>query len=32
MIVDRVAGRTFIPGDQLAECEDLEFVSRAKGD
>jgi len=24
-----VSGRTFIPQDQLDECEDLEFVSRA---
>jgi len=24
-----VSGRTFIPKDQLDECEDLEFVSRA---
>jgi hypothetical protein len=24
-----VSGRTFIPHDQLDECEDLEFVSRA---
>lgn len=24
-----VSGRTFIPADQLDECEDLEFVSRA---
>ena len=23
-----VSGRTFIPSDQLEECEDLEFVSR----
>ena len=27
-----VSGRTFIPTDQLAECEDLEFVSRARRD
>jgi len=25
-----VSGRTFIPKDQLAEYEDLEFVSRAR--
>ena len=24
-----VSGHTFIPADQIAECEDLEFVSRA---
>jgi len=24
-----VSGRAFIPADQLQECEDLEFVSRA---
>jgi hypothetical protein len=29
MIVEGVAGRTFVPAHQLAECEDLEFVSRA---
>jgi hypothetical protein len=29
MILDRVAGRTFIPADQIDEYEDLEFVSRA---
>jgi hypothetical protein len=29
MILERVAGRTFIPADQIDECEDLEFVSRA---
>jgi len=26
----KVSGRTFIPRDQLAEYEDLEFVSRAR--
>jgi hypothetical protein len=25
-----VSGRTFIPADQLSDCEDLEFVSRPK--
>jgi hypothetical protein len=25
-----VSGRTFIPRDQLDECEDLEYVSRAE--
>lgn len=29
MIVERVAGRSFISADQIPECEDLEFVSRA---
>lgn len=29
MILDRVAGSTFITADQLPECDDLEFVSRA---
>jgi hypothetical protein len=29
MIIEAVAGRTFIPADQIDECEDLEFVSRA---
>jgi hypothetical protein len=29
MILERVSGRTFIPADQIDECEDLEFVSRA---
>ena len=29
MILERVAGRTFIPADQIDVCEDLEFVSRA---
>jgi hypothetical protein len=28
MIIEVVAGRTFIPADQIDECEDLEFVSR----
>ena len=28
MILDRIAGRTFIPADQLPEYEDLQFVSR----
>jgi hypothetical protein len=28
MIVDAVAGRTFIPADQIDEYEDLEFVAR----
>ena len=26
----KISGRTFIPRDQLAEYEDLEFVSRAR--
>jgi hypothetical protein len=29
MIQDGIAGSTFIPSDQIDECEDLEFVSRA---
>lgn len=29
MVFDRVAGRTFIPADQIDEDVDLEFVSRA---
>ena len=29
MIVERVAGRTFIPAAQIDECHDLEFISRA---
>jgi hypothetical protein len=30
MISDpKVSGHTFIPASQIAECEDLEFVSRA---
>jgi hypothetical protein len=29
MILEEVAGRTFIPADQIEGCEDLEFVSRA---
>ena len=30
MILDpMVSGRTFIPANQLEECEDLQFVSRA---
>jgi len=29
MILERVTGRTFIPADQIDDCEDLEFVSRA---
>jgi hypothetical protein len=32
MVVDGVAGHTFIPADQLSDCEDLEFVSRAETD
>jgi hypothetical protein len=28
MIIDAVAGRTFIPADQIDEYEDLEFVAR----
>lgn len=28
MIIEKGAGRTFIPADQIDECEDLEFVSR----
>jgi hypothetical protein len=31
MVVEGVSGRTFVPADQLAECGDLEFVSRATG-
>ena len=31
LVIDpKVSGRTFIPRDQLAEYEDLEFVSRAR--
>ena len=30
MILDRVAGRTFIPLAQIADCEDLELVARGK--
>jgi len=29
MILERVTGRTFIPADQIDDCEDLEFLSRA---
>jgi hypothetical protein len=29
MILERASGRTFIPANQIDECEDLEFVSRA---
>ena|SRR5208282_1313064 len=29
MIIEKVAGRTFIPADRIDECKDLEFVSRA---
>ena len=29
MIIDEAAGRAFIPADQIDECEDLEFESRA---
>jgi len=29
MILERVSGRTFIPVDQIDQCDDLEFVSRA---
>ena len=30
MILERVAGRTFIPADQVVDlCRDLEFVARA---
>jgi hypothetical protein len=28
-IIDAIAGRTFVPADQIDECDDLEFVSRA---
>lgn len=28
MILERVAGRTFVPADRLDECKDLKFVSR----
>jgi hypothetical protein len=31
MVRERVMGRTFIPGDQIEETEDLEFVSRSEG-
>ena len=30
MVLDSVAGLTFIPADQVSEYEDLEFVSRAE--
>jgi hypothetical protein len=30
MVVENVAGRTFIPADQIEECDDLQFVSRAE--
>jgi hypothetical protein len=29
MILEDVLGRSFIPADQVCDCEDLEFVSRA---
>ena len=29
MISEPASGRTFIPADQIPECEDLEFVARA---
>jgi len=29
MISDAIAGHTFVPTDQIEECKDLEFVSRA---
>jgi hypothetical protein len=29
MVLDRVAGRTFIPADRVPDCEDLVFVARA---
>jgi hypothetical protein len=29
MILEDVLGRTFIPADQISDCVDLEFVSRA---
>lgn len=29
-IKELIAGRTFISADQIDECEDLEFVSRAE--
>ena len=32
MVLEGVAGRTFITADQLPEYEDLEFVSRAETD
>ena len=28
MVLEKVAGRTFIPADQIKDCDDLEFVSR----
>ncbi len=30
MIIDDIAGRTFIIADAIDNCEDLEFVSRAE--
>ncbi len=30
MVLERVSGRTFVRADQLPDCEDLEFVSRAE--
>jgi hypothetical protein len=30
MISDPVSGRTFIPRDQVPNCEDLEFMARAE--
>jgi hypothetical protein len=30
VVAPKVSGRTFIPRDQLAEYEDLEFVSRVR--
>ena len=29
MILEKVAGRTFIPADQIDECAELDFMSRA---
>ncbi len=28
MVLENVAGRTFIPADQIEGCDDLQFVSR----
>lgn len=30
MVAEKVAGRTFIPAEQIDECDDLQFVSRAE--
>ena len=31
MVADKIAGHTFIPADQIADTEDLEFVSGTEG-